>query len=313
MGFIKNHGVTGRQQLCRALVAEHHVSEKEVMVDHHQIGCQCLATGGQHEALLVVRTVLTKAVVTRRGDHRPHRRVLRDIGALRLVTAACLAGEPGDPLRMGCVVTGKETAVSQRTREVIVAQVVGSPLEQRHLDRRLERLTDGGDIAREELVLQVAGTGRHDDLSTRKQRRHQISIGLAGAGAGLGDQHAIVGHRRSDALGELELLAAQAIAGNTGRQRPICRKDVGKQGGHWRFVGANGNPNRSGHGQPTHRRNRQQNRRSSRCISASRMAAGAAGTSSTASPGGVSSATGYTRPPVRAASPKALTKPHRRL
>jgi hypothetical protein len=86
------------------------------------------------------------------------------------------------------------------------------------------------------LILQVLGAGRNDHLATREQRRNQIGIGLAGAGARFGDQHAVVGHRGGNALGQFELLSAQPIAGNTAGQRAIGREDFGKQGGHARII-----------------------------------------------------------------------------
>ena len=49
--------------------------------------------------------------------------------------------------------------------------------------------THAWQIAVVELVLQRAGTGGDDGLQTRQQRRHQIGVGLAGAGTGLGQQH----------------------------------------------------------------------------------------------------------------------------
>ena len=78
----------------------------------------------------------------------------------------------------------------------------------------------------EELVLQGLGAGGNDHLAAREQRRHQVGEGLAGAGAGLGDQHAIAGDGRRDALRHLELLRSQAKAGHGGGERPLGGKDA---------------------------------------------------------------------------------------
>jgi hypothetical protein len=120
----------------RTFVAQHHVGEEKVMVDHHQVGRQRLTASGEDEAFLVLRTVLAQAVVAGRGDHRPHRRVLRHVGTLGLVAAAGRAGKTGDALRPGGVLTGEKSAIGERAREMMVAEVVGAPLEQGDLDRQ---------------------------------------------------------------------------------------------------------------------------------------------------------------------------------
>lgn len=133
--FVKDHRVAGGKQFGSSFVAEHHVGEEQVMVDHHQVGGQRFAACSEDEALLVLRAVLTEAVVASGSDHRPHRRILGNPGTLGFVTAAGLPGKARDTLRIGGVVTRKETAIGKRKFKVVMTQVVGSPLEQCHLDR----------------------------------------------------------------------------------------------------------------------------------------------------------------------------------
>ena len=76
----------------------------------------------------------------------------------------------------------------------------------------------------EQLVLQRLGAGRDDDLAAGEQRRHEVGEGLAGAGAGFGEQGRALGDRLRDRLGHRQLLGAKAISrqarARAGRRRP---------------------------------------------------------------------------------------------
>ena len=64
-----------------------------------------------------------------------------------------------------------------------------------------------------ELVLQRAGAGGDDGLQPRQQRRHQVGEGLAGAGAGFGEQHAALLERIGDRGRQVLLRGAWREAG----------------------------------------------------------------------------------------------------
>ncbi len=100
------------------------------------------------------------------------------------------------------------TTVLQRALHAVDAKVIGAPLQQGDLDRAGHSLAQPRQIAQEQLVLQVAGPGRDDHLLAGQQCRHQVREGLAGAGAGLGDQTPTLSHDCGDRLGHVELLRA---------------------------------------------------------------------------------------------------------
>jgi len=81
-----------------------------------------------------------------------------------------------------------------------------------------------GQVLVEELVLQGLGAGGNDHLAARGQGRHQIGKGLAGAGAGFGDEHRLFPDGRGDARRHLHLLATHMKTGNGGGQRAFGRK-----------------------------------------------------------------------------------------
>ena len=83
-------------------------------------------------------------------------------------------------------------------------------------DRQLERVPHERQVALEELVLQRLGAGGDDHLAAVQERGDEIREGLAGAGAGLGDERAAPGDGGRDGIGHRELLRTEAEAG----QRP---------------------------------------------------------------------------------------------
>ncbi len=144
------------------------------------------------------------------------------------------AREGGDAARVGGILAGQEAAVGQRAVQVIGADVVGAPLEQRDPGRRLERLAHHRQVLVEQLVLQRLGAGRDDHLAARLQRRHQVGEGLAGTGAGLGDENVVAMDGAGDALGHLDLLRAHAVAVDGAGERAVGGEDFREGGQGWR-------------------------------------------------------------------------------
>ena len=100
-----------------------------------------------------------------------------------------------------------------------MAQVVGAALEQRGLEADAQRIAHARQVAVVELVLQRAGAGGDDGLHARQDRRHQVGEGLAGAGAGLGQQRAAAVERIGDRGG-------QVLLGRTRRERGDVAREV---------------------------------------------------------------------------------------
>ena len=160
----------------------------------------------------------------------------------RLVSALCGLGEDRDAAGVGGILAGQETTVGDGVLQVVGADVVGPALQQRDLDRRLQRVADHWQVLVEQLVLQGLGAGRHDHLAARLQRRHQVGERLARAGAGLGNEHRLAVDGGGDALGHFKLLTAHAITADGLSQRPVGGEDFGKgrQGRRPEKSGANG-------------------------------------------------------------------------
>ncbi len=244
MRFVKDDGVRGRQQLGHAGVLEHDIGEEQVVIDDHHVGLLRLLAGAHDEAVLVVRALRTEAVVARGRDQIPHRRVLGHGGKLGLVARLGGLEEAVDLAQPRRVLPRRQPPVLRRALQVVMADVVGPPLQQRHRHRCIQGLAHGRDIAQEQLVLQVLGPGGQDHLAAPQHRRNEVGVGLARAGARLDDQRI----RRLDGIRHrlrhrqlrcarpvrLDALRQRAVIGEQRRQFGMVEvggRRVGKRGG----------------------------------------------------------------------------------
>ena len=170
--LVENHRVAGGQQFRHAFVAQHHIGEKEVVIDHHQIGRHRVAPRLHDEAVLVVRTLLAETVFARRGGVIPDRRIFGNFQTFRLVAALRHLGKNRNAAGIGGVFAGQETTVGQRPFKMVGTDVVGPPLEQRDLHRRLQGIANHRQILVEQLVLQGLRAGGNDHLAAGTQGRH---------------------------------------------------------------------------------------------------------------------------------------------
>ena len=219
--LVDDEGIGGRQQLAEAGVLDRKIRAQQVMVHHHDVGLLRHAARLDQVTLAVSRAILAQAVVCGGGDQRPdpgifrHRAELGDVAALGGVRPVAHRQQPAEHF---LVVAAR---VVQRVFHAMHAQVVGAPLEQRDPRRAGHRLDHARQVAQKQLVLQVARAGGNQHLLARQQRRHQVGVGLAGAGAGLGDQVAALLEGAHHRLGHLRLLRAVGKAVQLPRQQAV--------------------------------------------------------------------------------------------
>jgi hypothetical protein len=233
VGFVEDHRVAGRQQFAHALVLQHHVGEEQVVINHHHVRHQGLAPGIQDEAVLDLGALLAETVIAGRGGQHPGAGILGHAGQFGLVAALGGLGELGDGAQvagLGLAVEG--TAVRQGAFQVVGTDVVGPPLQQSDAGTHRQGVADRRQVAVKQLVLQGLGTGGDDHLAAAQQGWDKIGEGLAGTGAGFGDEDLVARHRRGDPLGHLLLLFARPIAGDEARQGAVGSENAGEFG-HW--------------------------------------------------------------------------------
>ena len=228
--LVEDDRVARGQQLGQPFVAEHDVGEEQVMIDDDDVGLERRLARLHHEALAEERAVAAEAAVPGRRHQRPDAGVLGDVGQLAAVAGLARAGERDDLRQVAGVVARRQPAVRRRALQMVVADVIGATLEQRQRGRRTQRVADQRQVALIELVLQRLGAGRDDDLPAVEQRGNQVGEGLAGAGAGLGDQRAPRRDRVGHCGGHRQLLVPVAEAGQLPGQRPALAEDRGEIG-----------------------------------------------------------------------------------
>ena len=108
--------------------------------------------------------------------------------------------------------------------EMVVADVVGAALEQRERHRDTQRIAHERQVALEQLVLQRLGAGGDDHLAAVEQRGNEIGEGLAGAGAGFGDQLPTRRDGRAPRPRHRQLLRAEAEARQCARPAHRLRR-----------------------------------------------------------------------------------------
>jgi hypothetical protein len=241
--FVEDHRVAVRQKLGNAFVAQHHVGEEQVMVDHDDVGLQRFAPRLEHEAIGVVRAVLAQAVVAGGRDQGPDRRILRHIGQLGAIAALCRARKRDDLLQVPRVVAGRQPVLVRRSLQMVMTDVVGAALQQRDGHGNLQCVPHQRQIALVQLVLQRLGAGGYDDLAAIQQRRDEIGKRLAGSRAGFGYQLPAHGDGARDGLRHLELLRPEMKSRQFARERSAFAEDGGERGiasrrweRHWRPV-----------------------------------------------------------------------------
>ena len=203
--FVENNGIRAGQQFGETGFLHRHVGAEQVMVDDQHIRRQRLAAGLGDEAIAQVRAFLAQTVVDGGSHARPDQRGFRDTADLGDI-AVTGAPRPGaDAAQLGDLLARTQAPAFLGGLPAIVTEIVAAPLQQRDPRRHFQRLAHHRQIPLKQLILQVAGAGRDDDPQSGQQRGHQISVGLAGAGAGFDDQGAAVSQDRGDRLGHLLL------------------------------------------------------------------------------------------------------------
>ena len=110
--------------------------------------------------------------------------------------------------------------------EPVQAQIIRTPLHVGGAEPHAERRQQRGQVLEVDLLLQVLGAGRDQHPLPIENRRHQVGERLAGAGPGLGEQHAAMLQRVRHRGGHGALTLARFEVIDGARQRSV----IGKRG-----------------------------------------------------------------------------------
>ncbi len=230
--LVDDERIDRRQQFAEAFLFERHVGKQQMVIDDDQFGFLRAPPGRQHVALAVPVAVRAEAVLGGRGDTRPDRRVFGYAGQFGDVAAAGAAG----PVLYACelieFVTRREAPFGARDRQPVVAEIIGAAFQLGDLDRQIDRLAHGRQIAVKELVLKMPGAGGHERAPARQQCGDQIGEGLAGAGARFHHQCVLRFERVLHGVGHLLLLDSRRESIDLTRQRSAVGEPLRRAHGY---------------------------------------------------------------------------------
>ena len=145
--------------------------------------------------------------------------------------------------------TARKSGTSSRRRKLpacpkerkrIEAEVVPAALHHRHVQVAAERPGQQRDVLVDELLLQVLGAGGDHHAPAQLHRGQQVGERLAGARAGLGQQHAAVAQRPADGVRQRLLRGPLLVAGQDARQGPAGTEEgrggKARVGGHGAMI-----------------------------------------------------------------------------
>ena len=224
--FIDDQGIGEREQIPESGLLERHVREQEMVVDHHDIRFGRPAPCLDDVASIVHRTLRSQAVVRGGGDRAPNRVMLGKVGHFGEVTIPG-SGHPSrqarHPRRQ---LPRDQTSGGQHLLVAPAAEVVRSTLEQGNPRGASQGLAGKRQIAFEQPVLQMAGTGRNHDPTSAGNGGHKVCESLAGARSGFTDEGAPPRDGPFHRPGHGLLVGAGGIAGEQSRQGSVDGKHV---------------------------------------------------------------------------------------
>ena len=207
MGFIDHKRVHTRQQFAEPLLFERQIGTQQMVIDDHQVGFLGGTAGLQHMALGKPLALLADAVFRGRGYARPDGGGLGHTGQLGDIAAASASRPVKNALQLIGLMACRQTPFAARCRQTMLTQIVGTPFQQRRAQRYAQCRLHRRQVTVKQLILQMPGAGRNDNLAPGQQRRHQVGKGLAGAGTGFDNQGGLVRQRRFHRGGHLLLLS----------------------------------------------------------------------------------------------------------
>ena len=183
VGFVKDRDPHRGQQFSHARFTHRQIGEKEVVIDHHNVGGHGLAPRQADVTGAELRALRAQAVLPGGRHQRNDRRALVQSRQFSQVTGACDEGpgfDTGQRPGRSSINTGR---ILPRLLHPVQAQIAGAAFEQRGAHRQPQRLHQARQIAPEQLVLERLGGSRNQHPLAAQKRRHQIRKGFADAGA----------------------------------------------------------------------------------------------------------------------------------
>ena len=227
VGFVEHHGmIAGQDAALVVLILQGEIGEEEVVVDDDDVAFQRPLVHQGDETAVVVGALLAAAQFGAGIHLGPGGSGLGE--ALDFGAVAELAGlfPFADDLEIGDFLQAGEHRGVFGVVDLLAAGVIIAPLHVADLEGAREVLLEEGDVLEKELLLEGLGPGGDDDALAGEQGGHEVGERLAGAGAGLDDQVALVGEGGFDGFGHLHLAGTELVIGVPFGQRPATAEKL---------------------------------------------------------------------------------------
>ncbi len=214
MGLVEDHGRAFRQhsRVRRRLghQLDRHIGEEEMMIHDDHVALERAAAHLGDEAPLVVGAALSETSLASRVELGPYRTVFRQLADLGAISGRGRLLPGGNLLKVIDLLQAVQDRLIAQRIQFVAAQIVRPALHVADAQRSQERF-EKGQIAEEELLLQILCAGRDDDPLPHPKSRQQVGERLAGTGTGLDDEVSVLRERAFDRSRHLELAAAKLV------------------------------------------------------------------------------------------------------
>ena len=208
------------------MLLERHVGKQKMVVDHHDIRLGRPAARLDDMATVVPRALRSEAIFRRGGDGLPDRVVFGKVSHLREIAVHGAGGPSRETHHPRHHLPRDEPSGGQHLLVAPAAEVVRAALEQGNPRSASEGTAHERQIAFEQSLLEMAGTGRDHDPAAAGDGGNEVRERLAGARPRFTDEEAPLQDGTFDRRGHGSLRRAWCVAGQELRQRTGHGKDA---------------------------------------------------------------------------------------
>ena len=183
------------------------------MIRDHEVGVGSVSPSTFREARGSHGAVPPDATIAPDRELGPERRARLE-RQLSPITGLGRVDPAAELLECHRILIGPEQPADRPTKETEAveapaAQVVLTTFQQDTSHVALERRRGGGNVVREQLLLQRLRCGGDDDALARRECRYQVGEALSNSGAGLGEEMVVAIEGVGNGLGERLLLGSR--------------------------------------------------------------------------------------------------------
>ena len=215
MRFVQDYRRIIRQHGAVRAVTQRQVGKKQMMIDDDDVGINRALAHARKKARLEVGTLLSQTGVGARVDVPPEGKILRKIRKLCAIPGLGLRYPAKNFVELIDLIEPLEQRRGLSALEAMQTGVVVAALHHGRAKFCRQDFLKKRDVLIHQLLLQIFGAGRDHYAGAaparRRDRGHEISERLAGAGAGFDDQVLLLLEGAQHGLSHFDLAGAMLV------------------------------------------------------------------------------------------------------